>query len=87
MRKIARICIPILLILGSLPVLNLAMFHAWAAGGPPTPNPEWHEMWANIFLCVWIAILLVAGFSIYLFRPRQMKRGQPAAGDDWKANE
>ena len=70
MRRLVRICLPLLLLLGSLPILNLALFHAWAAGGPPTPCPAWHLKWANIFLGAWLATLTVAGCTVYWLRPK-----------------
>jgi hypothetical protein len=42
---------------GAAYFLNLAAFHIWAAGGPPTPNPEWHRMWGNRF--AWLTLFLL----------------------------
>jgi len=44
-RQVFRWTLGVTFILGSLYLLNLAMFHGWASGGPPTPRPEWHRAW------------------------------------------
>ena len=45
--------------------LNLWLFHAWAAGGPPSPNPEWHAAWSWVFLAVGAACLCASGVLIW----------------------
>ncbi len=49
------------LVVGGLWSLNLWLFHSWLAGGPPTPNPEWHLAWSYVFLAIGLACLGGAG--------------------------
>jgi hypothetical protein len=49
--------------------LRLAAYHYWAAGSPPTPNPEWHEAWGNVFFAGSLACWSIAGLGIWFMRP------------------
>ena len=54
----------IALLLLSLWFGNLALANWWAAGGPPTPNPETYAFRGNIFIVV--AVLCFIGFVFLL---------------------
>ena len=66
-----------LLVLG-LWFLHLAAFHAWLAGGPPSPHPEWHRRWATRFFA--LACAGLAGSAWTLWRARRNGRDRSAAG-------
>ena len=72
-RRVIRVLLPALFIIGSLPLLNLAVFNAWAGGGPPSSRPEGHARWSDIYLAVWGFCILFAGLSVYLLRPNDVK--------------
>lgn len=55
----------------SLRLLNLMAFHYWAAGGPPTPYPEWHEAWGNVFFSVAFGCWAIGGLGVWLMRDRR----------------
>lgn len=57
-------------VVASIWPLNLAAYHYWAAGGPPSPNPEWHEAWGNVFLAAGLACWAVGGFGVWFMRKR-----------------
>jgi hypothetical protein len=48
-RRIVEILIVTALFLGSLWAFNLAAFNWWAAGGPPTADPQGFEARGNFF--------------------------------------
>jgi hypothetical protein len=58
------------LLLVGLWLLNLAAFHAWASSGPPTPNPEWHAMWAERYFWGAITSLGTSGIVAFALRRR-----------------
>ena len=61
----------VLLVLLGLWLANLAAFHAWAGGGPPSPNPAWHKAWAGRFFWAMCATFIAA---IYLGVRRRRDR-------------
>jgi hypothetical protein len=58
--------------------VTLMFAHWWAAGGPPSDWPEWHEAWGNIFGAAVLASWAAAAFGVWFMRPR--RRG-PAKGN------
>ncbi len=38
----------------------LAAFHYWAAGGPPTPHPEYYRHWGNVFFAATCGLLALS---------------------------
>jgi hypothetical protein len=58
-------------LIAALYFLNLAAFHTWAAGGPPTSNPEWHAMWATRFSWSAFGFLMAAFGVVWLLRKRK----------------
>lgn len=48
---------------------NLTLYHAWAASGPPTPNPQWHLTWASRFLWITIGLMVAAIAFVWSNRP------------------
>lgn len=82
MRKIARILIPIILVVASGPILNLTAFHAWAAGFKTDPNATWHGDWANRLLLLCLLMWVLAGSTVFWLRPRRRNElGQPRQAD------
>lgn len=73
-RKTMRIVFPVVIAIASFPFLNLAAFHVWAAGGPPSPYPEWHVQWANIFATFWFCTLLLAVLVNLLLKPPEHRK-------------
>ncbi len=69
-RRLIRVLLPVLLIIGSLPLLNLAVFNAWAGGGSPSARPEWHARWSDLYLIAWGFCILFAGLFVYWLRPK-----------------
>jgi len=49
-----------LLVAGACWAGNLTLFNWWAAGGPPTPQPEVYEQRGNLFFALTVALLLLA---------------------------
>ena len=47
------------------------MFHYWAAGGPPSKWPQWHEAWGNLFGAAVFACWAAAGLGVWFLRPRR----------------
>jgi hypothetical protein len=47
---------------------NLTAFHWWASSGPPSPHPEFHMKWGNIFFWVSICIFIFAVLWLWLTR-------------------
>lgn len=45
-----------------------AAFHAWAATGPPTPDPAWHMAWAQRFFWAAVCLLVLAPVVVLTFR-------------------
>ena len=60
-----------MLVLVALYSFNLAAYHYWAAGGPPTPNPEWHAARGNRFFWISLFALGSAVGVVRLLRKRQ----------------
>jgi hypothetical protein len=50
LRRIGRALVILALVAAALICFYLWLFHGWLAGGPPTPNPEWHRTWSIRFL-------------------------------------
>jgi hypothetical protein len=42
-----------------------------AAGGPPTPNPEWHLTWAIRFSWTFLGFLIAAIAVVWFLRIRK----------------
>ena len=64
------------LVLAALWCAQLALFHAWAAGGPPSPNPAWHRAWSvRFFWLMWVCWLLVA---LWMLRGRMARARRTA---------
>jgi hypothetical protein len=57
-------------ILASLWLVTPMAYHYWAAGGPPTPYPEWHAAWGNIFFSAILACWAIAGLGAWFMRRR-----------------
>ncbi len=53
-----------LLLAAGLWFLNLTLFHIWAAGGPPSPRPEWHLYWSKIFAICSLGGFVAAGVAL-----------------------
>jgi hypothetical protein len=69
-RKIIRWGCSIPLFALGLLYLNSAAFSFWAAGGPPTPNPEQWIMRGNYHVGIAVALILISIGIIWLFRPK-----------------
>ncbi len=54
----------------SLLYLNSAAFSYWAAGGPPTPNPEKWEARGNLHFGIAVALIVLSIGIIWFFRPK-----------------
>ena len=59
-----------LLVAGAFWTGNLALFNWWAAGGPPSPQPEVYEQRGNIFFALTVALLLLAFLLVVVNRKR-----------------
>ena len=64
----------LVLIVAGLYFLNLTAFHFWAAGGPPTPHPEFHRKWGYIFFFVSISIFIFS--CVWIRITRKKKNGE-----------
>jgi hypothetical protein len=53
----------------------LAAFNYWAAGGPPTPHPEYFRHWGNIFFAAACGLLALS-VAMVVANLRGVKRGQ-----------
>jgi hypothetical protein len=73
-RQVLRWTLGLTLLIGSLFLLNLAAFHGWASGGPPTQRPEWHRAWFHR-LGVSAIVCFFAGLSVI----RRLRAPAPAA--------
>ena len=63
-----RVCAWVLLVvlcMVTLWFLNLTLANYWAAGGPPTPNPELYRSRGNTFLLLSAISLVVVGAVAY----------------------
>lgn len=73
--RLLRWPLAVLLCLGAGWAGNLALFHAWAGSGPPTPYPEWHAKWAGRFCGLTILQLgllaLLLGMEVWLWWKRR----------------
>ena len=59
--RVRNVLVPLALAVAALWCAQLWMYHGWAAGGPPTPHPEWHRAWSRrfgILMLVWLALLI-----------------------------
>jgi hypothetical protein len=63
MRVLARVAaasvVPVLT-LAALFCYYLSLFQSWLAGGPPTPNPEWHRAWSGRYFYAGSACMVAA---------------------------
>ena len=50
-------------------------YHYWAAGGPPTPNPEWHKAWGNVFFAAVLACWAIGGLGAWFMRRHRAPSG------------
>lgn len=67
----ARWILVVVLLVGSLRTANLTLYNYWAAGGPPTPNPEMYETRGNIFAVVTLFFFAAAvGLGVINWRRR-----------------
>jgi hypothetical protein len=57
---------------------NGALYCYWAAGGPPTPNPELWIKKGNEWLGISVVLIIMAIIITYLFRPKQIKENTGA---------
>jgi len=57
----ALVVILLVLILWSA---NQTLFCWWAAGGPPTPHPEFYRHWGNIFFGLTCGLIVLTGALI-----------------------
>ena len=74
MRKVSRLLLLLVGIGLSLVYLNSAVYSAWAAGGPPTDNPEgWMFRAVNHFALA--LAFLSAGIASFLLLRRPILRG------------
>ena len=55
-------------------------YHYWAAGGPPTPNPEWHKAWGNVFFAAVLACWAIGGLGAWFMRRRRAPSGDSNRG-------
>jgi hypothetical protein len=62
------------LLLAALYFANLTAYHTWLAGGPPTPNPEWHAVWAERFLLTTVALAIAAAAVVWFLRKPKPSR-------------
>jgi membrane protein DedA with SNARE-associated domain len=53
---------------------NLTLYNWWAAGGPPTPNPQEYESRGNIFAVVTLLLFSAAVAVALLNRKRSLRR-------------
>lgn len=58
----------------SLWTANLTLYNWWAAGGPPTPNPQEYESRGNIFAVVTLLLFSAAIAVALLNRKRSLRR-------------
>jgi hypothetical protein len=68
--QILRWALVISLVIVGLWFLNVAAYHAWAGGGPPTPNPKWHIMWADRFFALSLGSFILAATAAFTLRRR-----------------
>ena len=54
----------------SLWTANLTLFNWWAAGGPPTPNPQEYAMRGNLFGLATLLLFAGAGCAAFVGRRR-----------------
>ena len=62
--RLGKVLVVLGLLAGGLWFANLWLFHGWAAGGPPSPRPEWHRVWSMRFfwaMCTCFAAALWLG--------------------------
>ena len=67
-------------VLASFWLLTPMAFHYWAAGGPPTPYPEWHAAWGNIFFSAILACWAIGGLGAWFMRRRPKVHGNSNPG-------
>ena len=70
-RRSALVALEIFLVCAGVYTADLWLYHAWASGGPPTPNPKWHWMWSVRFF--WIMCTCFAGAGAVGWRLRKTR--------------
>jgi hypothetical protein len=58
----------------------LAAFHYWAAGGPPTPHPEYYRHWGNVFFAATCG-LVAFSIALSVANVRLMKKRRPTPAE------
>jgi hypothetical protein len=74
MRASIRWGIALVLLAVSVWTANLTLYNWWAAGGPPTPNPQMYETRGNIFAVVTL-LLFSAAVAVALLNWKRSRRG------------
>ena len=67
-------------VVASFWLLTPMAYHYWAAGGPPTPNPEWHKAWGNVFFAAVLACWAIGGLGAWFMRRRRAPSGNSNRG-------
>jgi hypothetical protein len=67
-------------VLASFWLFTPMAYHYWAAGGPPTPYPEWHAAWGNIFFSAILACWAIGGLGAWFMRRRPAAPGNSNPG-------
>ena len=72
-QRYARWIVAAALVFASAWPAQLAAFHYWAAGGPPTPEPakSRHAKWGDTFAVTTLALWASAALSLWLLRPKR----------------
>lgn len=60
------------LMVASVWMANVTLFNWWAAGGPPTPNPQQFETRGNVFAIVTLLLLSAAVAVALLNRKKSL---------------
>lgn len=67
----ARWLLAIVLLAVSLWTANLTLFNWWAAGGPPTPNPQQYATRGNVFAVATLLLFSAAvGIGVFNWKRR-----------------
>lgn len=67
----ARWILAIILLTVSLWTANLTLYNWWAAGGPPTPNPQQYATRGNVFAVATLLLFSAAvGIGVFNWRRR-----------------
>jgi hypothetical protein len=67
-------------IVASFWLITPMAYHYWAAGGPPTPNPEWHKAWGNVFFAAVLACWAIGGLGAWFMRRHRAPSGNSKRG-------